>query len=137
MCRGADAVAAARLFGAGEAVGRVAGHDCSSSPRTTPTRSCAGNPASNTRRSLAAGDGGAWRRGETPVIDQGLIDALAATLRGADADPAFAAEALTLPSEAFLADQMAVADVDAIHAARDHARAAIGRALHADLQSDL
>ena len=61
----------------------------------------------------------AWRRGETPAVDQGLIDALAATLRDADKDPAFAAEALTLPGEAFLADQMAVADVDAIHAARD------------------
>ena len=77
----------------------------------------------------------AWRRGETPVIDQGLIDALAATLRNVDADPAFAAEALTLPGEAFLADQMAVADVDAIHAARDYARAAIGRALNAGLRT--
>ena len=77
----------------------------------------------------------AWRRGETPVVDQGLIDALAATLRDADADPAFAAEALTLPGEAFLADYMAVADVDAIHAARDSARTAIGRALNAALRA--
>ena len=37
-------------------------------------------------------------------------------------DPAFAAEALTLPSESFLADQLAVVDVDAIHAARESAR---------------
>jgi aminopeptidase N len=84
---------------------------------------------------LLLGMAAAWRRGETPVIDQGLVDALAATLRGADADPAFAAEALTLPGEAFLADQMAVADVDAIHSARDSARAAIGRALNADLRA--
>ncbi len=77
----------------------------------------------------------AWRRGETPAIDQGLIDALAATLHDADADPAFAAEALALPGEAFLADQMAVADVDAIHASRDSARAAIGRALNAALRA--
>ena len=77
----------------------------------------------------------AWRRGETPVLDQGLIDALAATLRDADADPAFAAEALALPGEAFLADQMAVADVDAIHAVRDSARTAIGRALRAELRA--
>ena len=47
-------------------------------------------------------------------------------------DPAFAAEALALPSEAFLADQMAVVDVDAIHAARETARAEIGRALAAE-----
>ena len=71
------------------------------------------------RRSLLLAMAAAWRRGETPVIDQGLIEALAATLRNVDADPAFAAEALTLPGEAFLADQMAVADVDAIHAVRD------------------
>ena len=77
----------------------------------------------------------AWRRGETPTLDQGLIDALAATLRDADADPAFAAEALALPGEAFLADQMAVADVDAIHAVRDAARAAIGRALRDELRA--
>ena len=51
------------------------------------------------------------------------------TLAEAERDPAFAAEALTLPSEAFLADQLEVVDVDAIHAAREAARAAIGRAL--------
>jgi aminopeptidase N len=77
----------------------------------------------------------ALRRGETPALDNGLIDGLAATLRQADADPAFAAEALGLPGEAFLADQMAVADVDAIHAVRDIARRAIGRALHVELRA--
>ena len=76
-----------------------------------------------------------WRRDETPELDHGLIDALAATLREADADHAFAAEALSLPGEAFLADQMAVADVDAIHAVRDGARTAIGRALRDDLRA--
>ena len=78
---------------------------------------------------------GDWRRGEAPMLEQGLTDALAATLRDADADPAFAAEALALPGEAFLADQMAVADVDAIHAVRDAARAAIGRALRGALRA--
>jgi aminopeptidase N len=64
------------------------------------------------------------------AVDADLIEALRRTLAGgADADPAFAAEALTLPSEAFLADQMPVVDVDAIHAARDTARIAIGTAL--------
>jgi aminopeptidase N len=71
----------------------------------------------------------AWRPGDVPAPDQGLIEAMASTLRDADADPAFSAEVLALPSEAFLADQMAVADVDAIHAVRDHARTTIGRAL--------
>ena len=76
-----------------------------------------------------------WQRSETPTLEQGLIDALAAMLRDADSDPAFAAEALALPSEAFLADQMAVTDVDAIHAVRDAARAAIGRALRGALRA--
>jgi aminopeptidase N len=77
----------------------------------------------------------AWRRGEKPTLERGLVDALGATLHGADADPAFAAEALVLPSEAFLADQMAIADVDAIHAVRDIARAEIGRALRGELRA--
>ena len=59
---------------------------------------------------------------------------MAATLDGADADPAFAAEALGLPGEAFVADQMATADVDAIHAVRDFLRAGIGRELGAALR---
>jgi aminopeptidase N len=40
-----------------------------------------------------------------------------------------------LPGEAFLADQMEIADVDAIHAVRDTARVAIGRALRAELRA--
>jgi aminopeptidase N len=51
------------------------------------------------------------------------------TLADAEADPAFAAEALVLPGEATLADEMAVADPEAIHAARDTARAALAAAL--------
>ena len=76
-----------------------------------------------------------WRRGETPVLDQGVIDAAAATLAGAEADPAFAAEALVLPGEAYLADQQESVDPDAIHAAREAARSAIGRALHEELRA--
>ena len=75
----------------------------------------------------------AWNRGETPDTDPGLIEALAETLALADQDPAFTAEALSLPGEAFLADQMPVADVDAIHAVRDIARKAIGAALQKDM----
>ncbi|HEY0522086.1 MAG TPA: aminopeptidase N [Stellaceae bacterium] len=75
---------------------------------------------------------GAWQRGDAAgaaTLDPDLIEALRRTLAGADADPAFAAEALTLPSEAFLADQIPVVDVDAIHAARQAARIAVGTAL--------
>ena len=70
-----------------------------------------------------------WNRAEALTIDPGLIDAFSETLSQADKDPAFVAEALYLPGEAFLADQMDIADVDAIHAVRDAARAAIAEAL--------
>jgi aminopeptidase N len=74
------------------------------------------------------------QRGEPPApLEAGVIEAMRRILAGADDDPAFAAEALRLPSEAFLADQMAVVDVDAIHAVREAARAEIGRALAAEL----
>ncbi len=77
----------------------------------------------------------AWNRGEALVIDPGLIEAMAETLAQSEKDPAFVAEALYLPGEAFLADQMAVADVDAIHAVRDAARVAIGASLRDRLRS--
>jgi aminopeptidase N len=67
-----------------------------------------------------------------PPLDADLAAAMRRTLADADRDPAFAAEALSLPSEPFLADQLAVADVDAVHAVREDARAAIGRALQAE-----
>ncbi|HEX5325445.1 MAG TPA: aminopeptidase N, partial [Acetobacteraceae bacterium] len=77
----------------------------------------------------------ACRRGETPATDPGVIAAMRATLDRADADQALAAEAMSLPSESFLADQMEIADVDAIHTARDTARLAIGAALRTDLRA--
>jgi aminopeptidase N len=75
----------------------------------------------------------AHQRGESGLpLDPDLVAAMRRTLAEADRDPAFAAEALTLPSEAFLADQLAVIDVEAIHAAREAARAIIGEALAAE-----
>jgi aminopeptidase N len=71
-----------------------------------------------------------WRAGKRlPSLDADLVAALRHTLADAVRDPAFAAEALVLPSEATLADEMAVVDVEAIHAVRDDARAAIAAAL--------
>jgi aminopeptidase N len=73
------------------------------------------------------------QRGEAPApLDPDLIAAMRRILADAVRDPAFAAEALSLPGEAFLADQLAVVDVDAIHAAREGARAALGEALAAE-----
>jgi aminopeptidase N len=67
------------------------------------------------------------------ALDPDLVAAMRRTLDDADSDPAFAAEALTLPSESFLADQLPVVDVDAIHAARETARAELGQALRVEL----
>ena len=49
--------------------------------------------------------------------------------------PALRAEVLTLPGESYLADQMAVVDVDGIHRAREHLRRRIGEELDSDLRS--
>src|SRR5207248_1956151 len=62
-------------------------------------------------------------------LDPDLIAAMRQTLADADHDPAFAAEALILPSEASLADEMKIADPEAIHAARETARAEAAAAL--------
>ena len=73
--------------------------------------------------------------GPEATVDPGLIEALSETLALADKDPAFTAEAMILPGEAFLADQMPIADIDGIHTARDTARIAIGAALRDALQN--
>ncbi|SDC40123.1 aminopeptidase N [Belnapia rosea] len=69
----------------------------------------------------------ARQRGEAPGFDPALEEAVRNTLRGAEADPAFAAEALSLPGEGFVADQMEVADPAAVHAVREGLRREIGR----------
>jgi aminopeptidase N len=70
--------------------------------------------------------------GAPAPLDPDLVAATRRTLAEAARDPALAAEALALPSEAFLADQMAVVDVEAVHRARETARGEIGRALAAE-----
>ncbi|TAK81337.1 MAG: aminopeptidase N [Betaproteobacteria bacterium] len=52
-----------------------------------------------------------------------------------DPDPAFAAEALNLPSETFLAEQMDVVDPDRLHESRNRLRRELARALKQDLLS--
>ena len=51
------------------------------------------------------------------------------TLTNNALDPAFVAEAVLLPSEAFIGDQMLVVDPDAINSARDALRRDLGRSL--------
>ncbi len=63
------------------------------------------------------------------VDHRAVVDAVAQTLRGRGEDPAFVAEAVLLPSEAFIGDQMLTVDPDAIRRERLALQAAIGRAL--------
>lgn len=60
------------------------------------------------------------------VLPEGLAGITAALLDRAEEDRAFAAEALVLPSEDFVADQMPVADPEAVHAVRRFLRRALG-----------
>ncbi len=63
------------------------------------------------------------------VDDGAVIDAVRNTIGDPSLDPAFVAEAIRLPSEAYLGDQMRVVDPDAIHAARDALQHRIGAEL--------
>ncbi|MFC3443200.1 aminopeptidase N [Sphingobium rhizovicinum] len=61
--------------------------------------------------------------------DGAVIDAIRNTLTDPALDPAFVAETIRLPSEAYLGDQMKIVDPDAIHAARDALQTKIGAEL--------
>ncbi len=71
------------------------------------------------------------------VDHRAVVDAVAQTLRGRGEDPAFVAEAVLLPSEAFIGDQMLTVDPDAIRRERLALQAAIGRALEEELRAIL
>ncbi|WP_122365790.1 DUF3458 domain-containing protein, partial [Pseudomonas syringae group genomosp. 3] len=62
------------------------------------------------------------QQGQPLVMDQRLITALGTVLADEQLDQAMVAEMLSLPGEAYLAEISEVADVDAIHAAREFAR---------------
>ena len=58
-----------------------------------------------------------------------VIDAVARTLDTEGMEPAFLAEAVLLPSENFIGDQLVTVDPDAIHTAREALRTRLGQAL--------
>ncbi|MNO82249.1 Aminopeptidase N [compost metagenome] len=72
---------------------------------------------------------GQHQRGEALKLDQRLITALGTVLGNESLDPAMVAEMLSLPGEAYLTEISQVADVDAIHAAREFARQQIAEHL--------
>jgi aminopeptidase N len=63
-----------------------------------------------------------------PSDESAVIEAVGATLADTDLDPAFIGEAVLLPSEAFIGDQMLVVDPDAIAISREKLRKAIATA---------
>ena len=63
-----------------------------------------------------------------PVDPSAVIEAVGATLADPDLDPAFVGEAVLLPSESFIGDQMLIVDPEGITTAREKLRVAIGKA---------
>lgn len=58
-----------------------------------------------------------------------VVEAVRNTLADPRLDPAFVAEAVLLPSDSFIGDQLAVVDPEAIYAAREALRGELGRTL--------
>ncbi len=76
---------------------------------------------------------GQYQRGEELVLDQRLVEALRTLLLDESLDQAMVAEMLSLPGEAYLTEISDVADVEAIHEAREFARLQLAAALYAPL----
>ncbi|GFM82841.1 aminopeptidase N [Pseudomonas cichorii] len=72
---------------------------------------------------------GQHQQGQPLVMDQRLVTALGTVLADEQLDQAMVAEMLSLPGEAYLTEISEVADVDAIHAAREFARQQIADSL--------
>jgi aminopeptidase N len=75
----------------------------------------------------------ARQAGQTFTAPAEFVAAFARVLADAPRDPAFGAEALALPSESYLGEQMAVVDPDAIHAVRVALRRQLAGALRGEL----
>jgi aminopeptidase N len=72
---------------------------------------------------------GRHARGAEMRLDRCLVDAFRCLLEDRDIDPALLAEAIILPGEGYLAEQVAVVDVDGIHAARQYVKCQLAGAL--------
>ncbi|MBU0882310.1 MAG: aminopeptidase N C-terminal domain-containing protein, partial [Gammaproteobacteria bacterium] len=72
---------------------------------------------------------GQYQRGEPLLLDQRLVAAFRTLLADDSLDQAMVAEMLSLPGEAYLTQISEVADVEAIHAAREFARQQLADAL--------
>ena len=70
--------------------------------------------------------------GRELCLDPSFVSAFRTVLTGRGGDRAFQAEALTLPSESYLAELMPVVDPDAIHAIRQFVRRTLAEQLRAE-----
>jgi len=75
----------------------------------------------------------AHQAGRQPEFPDGFVTAFGQVLTDAARDPAFTAEALALPSEVYIAEQMEVIDPDAVHATRTALRRHLAQALRGEL----
>jgi aminopeptidase N len=74
-------------------------------------------------------------RGETDApVDAAFVEAMREVLRNPALDPAFKELVLTLPSEIYIAEQLATVDPQRIHAARESMKQQLATALFADWQ---
>jgi aminopeptidase N len=73
--------------------------------------------------------------GKELALEDAFSDAFRATLEHDSLDPALITQALTLPSESYLADQCETVDVDAIHQAREFVRNALATRLQASFEA--
>jgi aminopeptidase N len=77
---------------------------------------------------------GRFAAGSAMSTGERLLDAFRALLDDRASDPALIAEAMTLPDEDYLGQQMKVVDVDGIHAARQHVKSELAAATVVALQ---
>ena len=70
-----------------------------------------------------------YAKGLEMTLDPSLLKAFRGILSDGLADPALLAEAMSLPDEDYLAEQMEVVDVDGIHAAREFIRNEVANGL--------
>jgi aminopeptidase N len=74
-----------------------------------------------------------WRARRPRAFPDSLVTAFGRVLADAPKDLAFASEALSLPSESYIAEQMEVVDPDAIHAVGVELRRHLARSLRKEL----
>ena len=101
----------------------------SSACRTWTWNGTSSGPSSRTRPVKSPGDSNGYKASTA----QRFFTAFSRVLSDAANDPAFAAEALALPSETYLAEQLEEVDPDAVHTARNLLRRKVAQTLKGDL----